>query len=296
VIGLATTPLAPEDADDVVALWRECEQIDEGEAVFTEEDFIAVSNKPSFDFARDSVGLRDGGRLVALGFLDDERHAYVHVAPSHRGQGIGSWLLGWTQAAGREAGHRFSGQTICDGRDAVAELLRADGYTPRWDSWVLAIKLDRTPENPQLPPGYVIRDLVPGSGDDRAVHRVIDDAFADWPDRERWPFEDWTAETLGRPGFKPENIPLVGYGDDVVGAAVLIDDEAMGWVDQLAVARAHRGRGLARALLVHAFGIAWRAHKPRCELATDSRTGALGLYERVGMRVKRRYTQYAKPL
>jgi len=31
-------------------------------------------------------------------------------------------------------------------------------------------------------------------------------------------------------------------------------------------------------------------------VSTDSRTGALGLYERVGMRVVRRYTRYTKHL
>jgi hypothetical protein len=31
-------------------------------------------------------------------------------------------------------------------------------------------------------------------------------------------------------------------------------------------------------------------------LSTDSRTGALGLYERVGMKVTRSYTHFAKEL
>jgi hypothetical protein len=32
------------------------------------------------------------------------------------------------------------------------------------------------------------------------------------------------------------------------------------------------------------------------QLSTDSRTGALGLYEHVGMRIVRSYTHYAKEL
>ena len=43
------------------------------------------------------------------------------------------------------------------------------------------------------------------------------------------------------------------------------------------------GSGWPGALLADAFANA-RAHgATRCELSTDSRTGALGLYERVGM-------------
>jgi len=46
-----------------------------------------------------------------------------------------------------------------------------------------------------------------------------------------------------------------------------------------------RGRGLAQALLVDAFAEARQRDATRFELSTDSRTGALSLYEKVGMRV-----------
>ncbi len=60
---------------------------------------------------------------------------------------------------------------------------------------------------------------------------------------------------------------------------------ACAYVDRLAVRRDRRGIGLARALLVDSFAAA-RAHgATRSELSTDSRTGALGLYEKVGMEV-----------
>ena len=50
-------------------------------------------------------------------------------------------------------------------------------------------------------------------------------------------------------------------------------------------ARDQRNRGLAQALLVDSFA-ATRAHgTTTSELSTDSRTGALGLYEKVGMTV-----------
>ena len=69
-----------------------------------------------------------------------------------------------------------------------------------------------------------------------------------------------------------------------------------GYVAQLAVRRDQRGRGLARALLVDAFERA-RAHGAvRSELSTDSRTGALGLYEKVGMVVTKTYHHWQKNL
>jgi ribosomal protein S18 acetylase RimI-like enzyme len=52
-----------------------------------------------------------------------------------------------------------------------------------------------------------------------------------------------------------------------------------------------RGLGGGRA------GAAGREHgATRAELSTDSRTGALGLYERVGMRVRQTFVHYAREL
>jgi GNAT superfamily N-acetyltransferase len=68
-----------------------------------------------------------------------------------------------------------------------------------------------------------------------------------------------------------------------VGACFLTMNGDIGYVPKLAVRRDRRGLGLARALLADAFANARDHGATRCELATDSRTGALGLYERVGM-------------
>lgn len=72
----------------------------------------------------------------------------------------------------------------------------------------------------------------------------------------------------------------------VVGVAfTIVDSTGCGYLHQLAVDRPHRGRGLAQALLADGFGRA-RAHgATRSELSTDSRTGALDLYLKVGMEV-----------
>ena len=47
---------------------------------------------------------------------------------------------------------------------------------------------------------------------------------------------------------------------------------------------------------MHAFGLSrWRGGTS-CGLGTDSRTGARGLYERVGMRVRKTFGEYVKRL
>jgi mycothiol synthase len=293
--GLTTAPLTPGDVADVTRVYRESEIDADGQALFTEEDFVAACKRPSMDLERHSVGVRDGKQIVGAGLLYGERDAFVAVLPSHRGRGIGSWLLRWTQDACRAAGRERTCQTVSDNAHAARALLEADGYERRWEDWIFDIELDAEPEPPVLPAGYAIRELVRGR-DDRAAYRVIEEAFGEWPDAEQGTFEDWEAETFERPGFAPEQLATVVREGIVVGVASLIQDGDGIWVAQLAVDREHRGRGLGRALLVHSFATAWRAGLRNVGLATDSRTGARRLYEHVGMRVTRTSWEYAKPL
>jgi mycothiol synthase len=293
--GLTSAPLTPDDGPAVARVWRACEIHDDGEALFTEDDFAVSCKRPSMDLRRDSIGVRDGGELVALALLHGERDAFAGVLPSHRGRGIGAWLLRWTQDAARAAGRRQTCQSLSDNAHDARALLEADGYERRWEDWVFDIELQHEPEPPLLPAGYAIRDFV-RARDDRAVYRVVEDAFGEFPDAERWSYEDWAADTFERRGFPPEHVGTVVHGDEIVGAAVLVQEDELLWVAQLAVVREQRGRGLARALLVHAFRVAWRAGLRHVGLSTDSRTGARGLYEHVGMRVTRTSWEYAKLL
>ncbi|MEX2421836.1 MAG: GNAT family N-acetyltransferase, partial [Actinomycetota bacterium] len=81
------------------------------------------------------------------------------------------------------------------------------------------------------------------------------------------------------------------------GAAYLIHyPDDIGWVQQIAVRKDHRGRGLGGALLHHAFREFFERGKRTTGLSTDSRTGALTLYEHVGMSVTHSYRHYAKDL
>jgi ribosomal protein S18 acetylase RimI-like enzyme len=162
-------------------------------------------------------------------------------------------------------------------------LLESLGYFVRWNSWVLQLPEGGQIEAQPLPEGYSVR-TAETDPDHRAAWTVIEDAFLEWSERERRSFEDWSATTVLRPGFEPWNLRIVADTDgNAVGACFLILSGDTGYVSMLAVRKDHRGLGLARALLADAFANA-RAHgAARCELATDSRTGALGLYERVGM-------------
>jgi mycothiol synthase len=293
--GLRAAPLSAADASAVTAVWAACEQHDDGRVEVTHEDIVGIFGRPSLETGRDTVALCDGDALVAFAIRLFSRLTFVHVLPSHRGRGIGTWLMRWSQDAARAAGSDVTGQALSEFEHAARALLESDGYVRRWEGWMFEIELDREPDPPVLPPGYTLRGFEPGR-DERAAHAVVERAFGEWPQYEAKPFGDWEAEALRRPGFVPDLLGLVEHGGELVGAMLLVEDGDEGWVDQLAVAREHRGRGLARALLAQAFGLTWRRGGRRCGLGTDSRTGARGLYEHVGMRVRKTYGEYVKQL
>ena len=88
------------------------------------------------------------------------------------------------------------------------------------------------------------------------------------------------------PGAEPWQLRVVEHDGAVVAASfTILDSQGAGYVYQLAVERTHRGQGLAQSLLADAFGQAREHGATRSELSTDSRTGALDLYLKVGMEV-----------
>ncbi len=126
----------------------------------------------------------------------------------------------------------------------------------------------------------------------------MDAAFSEWDERDPEPYEVWASQVIEHPAFRPDLSPLAFDGDELVGVVIAADypELAEGWIQQLATKAAHRRRGIAQALLRTSFGWFHEAGRRVVGVATDSRTGALGLYEKVGMHVVRQYTRYAKRL
>lgn len=292
--GLIARPATLDDAEAVLALIAASETRYLGFANVDLADVLADYGGAT-DLATDTILVFDGDRLVAEMLVTNARYADGCVHPEHEGRGIGTALLRWSQQVVRRQGGTVVGSTVPDANEPARRLFLANGYAPYWESWILQIQHETEPAPPVLPPGVEIRPFEPG--EETTVYRVIEDAFAEWGSRPPNPFETWKGWVLQRPGFEPWMLPVVVDRDQIVGAAFLIVYPGdTGWVQQIAVRKDHRGRGLGRALLQHAFGEFFRRGERRAGLSTDSRTGARTLYEHVGMRVTSSYTHYAKEL
>ena len=134
-------------------------------------------------------------------------------------------------------------------------------------------------------------------GDEQAAYQVTEDAFDEWQQR-RPSYAEWAGRTVGRPTFAPEASPVAFAGDEMVGVVLSLDvpGSQEGYVERVAVRRDQRGRGIARVLLREAFCAFHRRGMRGCTLWTHSDTGALSLYERIGMSVRRSSTVYSRTL
>lgn len=281
--GLSSRPLTMDDSHAVFELVAAQQAHDMGEVVIDEADIVSDWQRPSHDMSESTIGIFDGDRLVAYAELSGADRGDAAVIPDYRGRGIGSYLAHWMQARARSRGSAVVGMPVPQGSPGD-RLLEHLGYRVRWTSWVLGLPEGRAIDAQPLPPGYAIRTAE--EADHRAAWTVIEDAFLEWAVRDRQTFEDFSAQVMQRPGFEPWNLRVATDSrGEVVGVAFLVISEEVAFVEKLAVRGDQRNRGLGRALLANAFDVAKSHGATRPEIATDSRTGALGLYEKIGMEV-----------
>ncbi|MEO9322558.1 GNAT family N-acetyltransferase [Nocardioides sp. C4-1] len=286
--GLTHRPLAESDATAVYETIAAQERADIGTVEIEAADIVGEWARPGFDVAAQTVGVFDGDTMVGYAEFSAPDRSDVAVVPAARGRGIGTWLSAWVRDLARSRGATEVGAAVPEGSPGD-RLLTELGYHVRWTSWVLKLPAGASITERPLPDGYVVREAT--SDELPAAHTVLEDAFLEWSRRERETFADFTAVVLERPGFEPWHLRVVLDPDGAVVAVAVVqmfftdsaaDTEA--YISRLATRRDQRGRGLAQALMVDTFATARARGAVTCGLSTDSRTGALGLYEKVGMR------------
>lgn len=294
--GLSLRSATPDDAEEVLELVNACERVDIGEPFLELSDVQNDWATPLIDISEDVLLVHDQDQLVAWAEVCEER-ADADVRPEHRGRGIGTALLDWTEqrALARvppEKSVRL-GQTIPEKLLDARALFERRGYEMLWDSWILRLPPD-VDVPATAPVGVEIRQYRPD--EEHEVYTVIDNAFSEWEGRESRSFEDWQSAVTHSVGFDPALLLVAEVDERVAGAAVGVHYPGEGWVDQVAVDPAHRGRGIARALIGSLFREFRGRGEQRMGLNTDSRTGALGLYTGMGMVVEQTFVRWSRVL
>jgi ribosomal protein S18 acetylase RimI-like enzyme len=147
------------------------------------------------------------------------------------------------------------------------------------------VPVARFPDGVQVAP-YRLGDA------DEAVHRLIyaDAGWASVPGHADRDLEGWREKE--RPN---RSLFLARRGDRPVGwVSGRVLDSGRGYITTLAVAGGERGRGIGRALLLHAFADLRRGGASDLTLGVEAHNeSALGLYRSVGLEVEREWRIYA---
>jgi len=274
-----------------------------GEQFTSLEDKTNAWETPGFNISTDTqlVLNREGVLIGLLEFWDiQEPHlqatVHLHLHPEYDPILTGDYLLSWgdrraeTMLEIAPAGQKLDLLIMVDGRDEnKGMILEENGYNNERTFWRMLLEMDSPPPLKELPGGFSIRNHKAGQ-DDQTMHEVIEAAFKDHWRHVPLAYEQWSHWNLEDEEFDP-HLWFIAFRGEQAGGGLMAwgtyNGEAdTGWISDLGVLREWRGQGIAEALLSRAFNAFYQkgSKKVVLEVDTDSQTGALGLYEKVGMK------------
>jgi mycothiol synthase len=280
-----------DDAEAIAALFAGTRPLDAREV----RSWFA---NPAFDPTNDFRVLERDGAIVAYADVHPEvdRLALDWIAAD---EAAGHALLDWAEDRARAEAITRLVAWAWPGSDVVERVVTSRAFTPFRASLEMQVPLDDATPAPAWPDGVSVRTV--RSGEEREVHALVEEAFADANDFRPTPFEEWAA--WWDDDRKRLDLWFAAEAaGSLAGVALCALDlpraPSLGWIETLAVRRSWRRRGLGRALLLHAFRELALLGRTTAGLSVDAEnpTGAVRLYESVGMRAVSRRVLYEKRL
>lgn len=277
----------------------------------TEADVREDLEDPDLALGTDTWLVEDADGIVGYSEIWNTRRADAEaleaqgwVLPSRRGLGLGTFLVDRFERAAVAAAPSLERRPLLVRTyftaedDAARALFAARGYELVRHFFHMSVDLDAvSADPPDVPDGLTLRALDPGT-DGRAVHELIEHAFSEHWNWTAMTFENFWRRIAGRDDFDPSLNLLAFEGERLVGAALNVIKLGEGWVNDLGVHRDARGRGIGELMLRHSLALFKSRGLQKAALGVDASnaTGAVRLYERVGMNVVRRFDTYDKEL
>jgi ribosomal protein S18 acetylase RimI-like enzyme len=302
--GYVASPTRPELAGEIAALINRYDTRNGGIPDFSEEDLKEIFRAPFLDPATDSIVVNNHGELVAAGVVwprgpKERVVAFGAVDPDHHGRGLGSFLFDFVerragdmqQARGEELTLHF----YLDVTDDIALRMVDDrGFKRIRDNYTMYIEFGEEPIQDEVPDWLTIRTCT--RDDARLCHALVEETFAEHFGNTKQTYEEWATSVLGRDDFDPTLWWLAFDGDEPAGLLLASRMDHMGWVADLGVRKPYRKRGIAATLLRRAFAEFQRRGMKAAGLGVDAQneTGAVRLYESVGMHSIRSYGTFEK--
>lgn len=296
--------LTADDVEAIVELNTLCDIAETGEP---DHEVIGWIRDGASDYT--SYGVFDEHGLAGAGWLDTEPSGHIGFEGDVRvrpglDKSVGDPLIAAIRAAAAAADptrpvHYFANASA----DRARAWVESHGAAVIRHFWRMQIDLDDGLVAPPPPAGVTIRTVRDDEADLREVFRVVDTAFEDHFGHEAGrPFEQWLKSIRKR-----SNLDLTAWWlaeiDGMPVAALLgwrLADHEHGWtghVGTLGTLREARGRGIGAALLRTSFAEFAARGLRKATLGVDAAnlTGAVRLYESVGMRVAHEWVLYEFP-
>lgn len=318
--GLVARPLTPHDVPVATAIIRAVDISASGASSTNEAECHDMFAEPECRWGAGAALIERGDQAVALLVTFDGVqvgrgwHLDVYIRPGDPGEralrramisaGLAEGQQRWAApaVAGTVGQEGLVAKTACFPAevDLLADLA-SFGFAEVRRFWRMAIRHDGAPLAIGLPEGYTLRPVQVDDGDDRRLlHHVATTCFADHYDFAPVAYDPWW-QALEARTEDPSQWWFAETGGQVAGYVRGSDrfaSEGMGYVASLGVLRAHRGRGLAGALLRSRFADDAARGRAGTLLHVDSAspTGATRVYESAGMVVDEVYVAQSRPL
>jgi mycothiol synthase len=295
--GYRLRPPAIDEAMAVDRLSAACDVALDAPATLTEALLRRLWARPHFELATDAWIVEHDAQIVGYAQVwaesTDHLSGFALVHPHHTGRGLGTALAALVEQRGAElVGRpaRLHSATIPQD-EAATRLLSGRGYAFVRRFWHMEVALDGPDAAAPAAragdpsPGITIRTLDPDR-DLPSVHAILEAALADHWDWTATSYEEFLDQNVRQDDFEPALWFIAVDAGQVVGALTGSAHEERGSVDLIGVLRSHRGQGIASTLLRTAFDTFRDRGLSHARLSVDSAnpTGAVSLYERMGMR------------
>ncbi|MCA1840277.1 MAG: N-acetyltransferase family protein [Actinomycetota bacterium] len=299
-----TRPTTEADLPAIASLVREL-NIRAGSSLGQEEERLRVDwNNPKLDPAKHTLLAEVNGEIAGFGFVFMEPPQATtsgFTTADQRGKGIGTELLNFAvDTASRGGNDELLAWTPSAETESI-QLLKNNGFDHVRSFFQMVHPSPGEIAEPTLPANIKVESI---GGEDRLwmAKKAHDDSFID-----HWNFrpipEDQIAHWFNSDPNNGELWFIATEGAELAGLCLCRlspdeNDQPRGNVSILGTTRPYRGIGLGRALLE--YGI-WQlasreAHEVTLGVDAENPTGALGLYERTGFKVRSESRSYRLPL
>ena len=303
--GLFWRAITRDDLTTLVRLAEECQTVDGGLAFLNEPDNLKDRYFP--DAAGAGIGAFTADeRLVACSTVhlarasDTERAVIVgQVDPGWRNQGIGRYLMRWSQVQAQAlftagAGNRLLRIATESLTEPAIHRYQADGFESVFEELVMQRDLRLPLPDSPLPPDMSITTWQLSLAEQ--FFKAYDAAFRDRPGFPGYSAAQWISDYNEDEHFKTEWSLLARSSAGLpVGFVTASAEQPGGYVIQVGVIPEQRRRGIASALIVETMRRMQAAGKSPAQLVVNvNNPGAIQTYLALGFATVGRRARYER--